>query len=256
MIQFNLLPDVKLEYLRTSRIKRTVMVIAGITGSVALVVFITLLLSVRVLQKNQLNKLDKEVKGHIAELKSVPDIDKILTVQNQLNRLTPLHDQKPAVDRLFGYLTQITPDTANISNLEMDFTDTKKLKIEGKADNFNTINKFADQIKFTEYSITYTEDEIKEGKKGTCTIREISYDQESRKQVCVAFADVVLTGYSVSEEATTYELDFVFDPLLFDSRKPTVLNVPNIITTRSVLEKPDLSSPLFQENPDKEEEAR
>ncbi len=256
MIQFNLLPDVKLEYLRTSRIKRTVMVIAGITGSVALVIFFSLLITVRVLQKNQLDKLDKEVKGYVADLKAVPDIDKILTVQNQLNRLTPLHDQKPAVDRLFGYLTQITPDTAHISNLEIDFTDTKKLKIEGMADNFNTINKFADQVKFTEYSITYTEKEIEENKKATCTIKEISYDKETRKQVCVAFVDVVLTSYSVDEEGTTYEIDFVFDPLLFDSKRPIVLKVPNIITTRSVLEKPDLSSPLFQENPNKEEDAR
>ncbi len=241
MIQFNLLPDVKLEYLRTSRIKRTVMVIAAITGSVALAVFIMLLVSVRVLQKNHLNNLNKQVKKSVSDLKAVPDINKILTIQNQLNSLPGLHDQKPVTSRLFGYLTQVTPAKANITNLEVDFSDAKTMKIEGISDSLNTVNKFVDTIKFTEFSIKYKEDE----QKRTCVL-EVSYDSTTRVQVCRAFSSVVLTTFNLTDKGVKFEINLVFDPLIFDSKNTVTLNVPKIITTRSELEKP---TALFQDTP-------
>lgn len=265
MIQFNLLPDVKLEYLKTTRIKRSVMIIASITASVALAVFIALFVSVRVLQKNHLSDLDMEVKSKISDLRKIPDINKILTVQNQLNSLTGLHDQKAVASRLFGYLIQMTPKQATISKLATDFSDAKSMQIEGVADSIKTINEYADTIKFTQYSLTYTEDEIKANKKNSCAVREISYDENTRTQVCAAFNNVVLEKIDIDKKTLPnnvviviykYKINLVFDPMIFDNKttnKP-VLNVPKITTTRSELSKPsEKPAALFEEAPKDEE---
>lgn len=42
MIQFNLLPDVKLEYIKANRAKHTVVVAASVTAAAALGIFILL----------------------------------------------------------------------------------------------------------------------------------------------------------------------------------------------------------------------
>ena len=92
MIQFNLLPDVKLEFIKARRLKR--LVVMGSVGFSALALFILILVlvSVDVVQKKSLHDLNKDIQSNSTQLKSIPDLDKILTVQNQLGTLTSLHD--------------------------------------------------------------------------------------------------------------------------------------------------------------------
>ena len=108
MIQLNLLPDVKMEYIKAQRTRSLVLSSAIIIalGSIALLV---LLLIVGGLQKKHINDLTKDIKADTIQLQKEQDITKILTVQNQLQSLTALHEQKPAVANLFGYLNQVTP---------------------------------------------------------------------------------------------------------------------------------------------------
>lgn len=221
MIQFNLLPDVKLEYIKARRTKRLVIfVAAGITGSL-LAVMILLFLAVNVFQKKHLNDLNKDIAKYSNELKGIKDIDKVLTIQNQLNNLsmnngTPgLHDKKPVVSRLFPYLTQILPDKLSLATLDVNF-EAQTMSFNGGADSLGTINKFVDTLKFTTY------------KSGT--------DKEASETK--AFSSVVLTDFGRDDLAATYQIDLKFDPLIFDSSKTINMIVPKIITTRSETEKP------------------
>ena len=91
MIQLNLLPGIKAEYVKAQRTKRTVVSISIITAAVAIGV-VGLLASVAYgAQALQLNDLEKKIDNNVSEIKKVPDLDKILTIQNQLFALTPLH---------------------------------------------------------------------------------------------------------------------------------------------------------------------
>ena len=108
MVQFNLLPDVKLQYLKAERTRRLVISVS-LVASVASLALLLLLVSVTQLQKKHLSDLSKNIKADSAKLENQPDISKILTVQNQLNSLTNLHNSKPAVSRLFPYLAQLVP---------------------------------------------------------------------------------------------------------------------------------------------------
>ncbi|HYF96910.1 MAG TPA: hypothetical protein VD947_02615 [Patescibacteria group bacterium] len=235
MIQLNLLPDVKMQYIRARQRKRMVMGLSIITSSVFLVLFIFLLLFVRVIQKQHLSALDKDISQVSSELKSKQDLDKILTIQNQLNSLPGLHDQKIIGSRLVDYLTQVTPVQATISDVTSDF-EANTLSVKGNADALSTVNKFADTLKFTDFKTG--EKEPRQGK---------------------AFSNVVLKSFAVGgansqgQEGITYELEFSFDPIIFanikdaEASSEVSLIIPKIISTRSETEKPD---DLFVPQPD------
>ena len=64
MIQFNLLPDVKLEYIKAKRTKRSVMLVSIIATGVALGISIMLFLTVSVLQKQHINNLNNDIQKY------------------------------------------------------------------------------------------------------------------------------------------------------------------------------------------------
>ncbi|MFO0781863.1 MAG: PilN domain-containing protein [Candidatus Saccharimonadales bacterium] len=216
MIQLNLLPDVKMEYIKAQRTRSLVLSSAVIIalGSIALLV---LLLVVGGLQKKHISDLTKDIKTDTATLQKKPEITKILTVQNQLQSLTALHEQKPAVSNLFGYLNEVTPTQVDITNFDIDFT-TQVVTITGTADSLGAVNKYVDTLKFTTY--------------------EIDGDQTKQK----AFKDVVLSSFGVSDSgqgrAANYSITFSYDPNIFDVSKKVTLAVPNLTTTRSAIEQP------------------
>ena len=221
MIQFNLLPDVKLDYIKTRRTKRLVAIGSIFAAGVSITALVVMFLTVQVAQKKHITDLNKDIKSQEKTLSDTPDLNKILTIQNQLSHLPDLHAAKPIASRLFGYIQQITPVQANISGLTIDF-DANTLNINGSADSLTTVNKFADTLKFA----TYKSATVESGK---------------------PFKNVVtsLTSAEGGSKAT-YSLNFAFDPVLFNGADTPVITVPQIISTRSETEKP---SAVFKENP-------
>jgi len=223
MIQLNLLPDIKQEFVKARRMKRLVMAVSILLTVISLVIFTVLILIVNVGQKSDLNNIDKDVKKYSAQLKGTTDLDQILTVQNQLNALPALNAQKPATSRLFDYIKQLTPNNVNITNLELDYT-LYTVSLTGTADSADTINTFVDTLKFTTYDIVAS---------------------DSTKSSAKAFSSVVLTSFARSKTQATYTITLSFDPLIFDNTNTTSLVVPNIISTRSEVNQPKA---LFQGN--------
>lgn len=216
MVQFNLLPDVKIDYLKTQRTKRTVMLASLTLTGLSIFIVVLLFLIVNVFQKQHISHLDNDIKTRTQALKDVPDLDKVLTVQNQLDHLTATHESKPAASRTYGYLIQLTPSDAKISDVNIDFA-TNTIAINGSAGSLGTINRFTDILKFTDYKV----------------------DGVSEK----AFSQVVLSSFGVSAgkqggDRTTYAITAQFNPEIFNNTKNVELVVPDIISTRSVTETP------------------
>ena len=220
MIQFNLLPDIKVEYIKAAHTKRTAIVISTIVITTVIAVVVLTALTVTVFQKQHIDHLTGDIKDTSRQLENMPDINKILTVQNQLNSLPALHEKKPLASRMFSYLTQLTPSDVSLKGVELSQTDTSII-LSGNTDAISKVNKFADALKFTKYELDGAESEQKN-----------------------AFYEVVLSSFAREEQTgVTYELSFKYDPLIFDGTRQVKLIVPNIITTRSEIEKP---SALFE----------
>lgn len=214
MIQFNLLPDIKIEYLRARRQKHLVLLISVITIIASLAVLIMLISITFVLQKKNISDLSKDIKVASDELESTPDLTKMLTVQNQLKALTGQHDAKPVVPRIFGYITQSTPTAASISRLQADFA-LQTVTMSGSADSLITVNTFVDTLKFTTYHTAGQPDNEKP-----------------------AFSNVVLSSFGRDSKGATYTITFKFDPPIFSELEDVTLTVPQKVTTRSETEQP------------------
>ncbi|MGF7229200.1 MAG: hypothetical protein ACQR33_04410, partial [Candidatus Saccharibacteria bacterium] len=94
MIQFNLLPDIKQQFLKAQRQKHLVVFIATIASVATVALFVVMLLIAQVWQKKSISDLNSDIKKYSNQLSGTSDINKILTVQNQLKSLTALHDKK------------------------------------------------------------------------------------------------------------------------------------------------------------------
>ena len=221
MIQFNLLPDIKIQYLRARRQKHLV-VLTSVVVMVACVAAMAVLISITFfVQKKSIADLSRDIKSASGELQGTKDLTKMLTVQNQLKALTGLHDNKPVAARIFGYMNQYTPVSASISRMNLDFSQ-QTLTLSGSADSLETVNKYTDTLKFTTY---HTKSAPKDEKK--------------------AFNSVVLSAFGRDSKGATYTITFKFDPAIFSEADEVSLTVPNQITTRSQTEQP---SALFKQS--------
>ena len=150
MIQLNLLPDVKLEYIKAQKQSRLLISIS-ILVVIASVGLLIMLFSVNLLQKKHISDLTTDIRRDTAKLKSEKDAEKILTVQNQLNRLTELHSSKPSAMNLMGNLDKITPANVTISNLDINFTE-KKVTITGNSNTISNVNQYIDTLNYTTFT--------------------------------------------------------------------------------------------------------
>ncbi len=219
MIQLNLLPDVKLEYIKAQRTRRLMISVSFLVTAVAVGILVLLLL-VDVAQRKHLSDLSHDITTESKQLKQKPDISRILTVQNQLESLTALHAGKPAASRLFSnYLNQVTPAAVAITSFNIDFT-TQTATITGTADSLSNVNKYVDTLKFT------------------------TYNTSSNSAATKAFTNVVLSSFGLNgastdkSQAATYTITLGYDKTIFDITQSVTLSVPNLTTTRSELDQP------------------
>ncbi len=221
MIQFNLLPDIKIQYIKARRQKQLVLLVSTITIVASMVLIVTLVSLVFVVQRKSISDLSHDITTASNKLKSTPDLTKMLTVQSQLKTLPLLHQDKPIASRIFGYITQSTPIAASISRLNVDFS-LHTITMSGSANTLETVNTFADTLKFATYHTT-----------------------NAPKDEVPAFSNVVLTSFGRDSKNASYTITFAFDPMIFSDTEEVTLTVPNKITTRSQTEQP---AALFQQS--------
>jgi hypothetical protein len=212
MIQFNLLPDIKLEYIKAERTRLLVIALSAIVTVVSVLVFLSFL-SLTAVHHKRISNFNTKINSDNSKVENQTDINKVLTVQNQLESLTALHAGKPAATRLADYLNETTPVSANINSFSIDFTQ-QTMDITGTADSLSTVNKYVDTLKFTTYTTSST-----------------SGSKE-------AFSNVVLSSFGLTQHEASYTVNLSYDPVIFDITQDVQLTVPNQITTRSETSQP------------------
>ena len=137
MIEINLVPDVKQELIKAQRIRSTVISIAIFIG-LAFVSIVTLLAIYAFgVQTVRSNLAEDAISKGGAQLAGVEDLSKTLTIQNQLTKISTLHDNIKIDSRMFDVLRAIIPLSPNdvqISNISVD-SSINQIKIEGQATN-------------------------------------------------------------------------------------------------------------------------
>ncbi len=224
MIQVNLLPDIKAEFLKAQRTKRLVTVFAFIVSVVFLAILIMMFLFVNVAQKKHGNDLTNDISALEKDYSGIQDLDKIITVQKQLSSLSNLHLQKPLISRVITYLGVITPEKVGFSSFNVDF-ETSVIIVSGVTDSVPGVNKFVDTVKNAFY--------IVEG--------------DDRNNI-PAFSNVILDSINSNTDNTHFDLSFEFDSEIFNNHDKVTLNIPEINSTLSNIESPSFSQTLNRSN--------
>ena len=135
MIEINLLPDIKQEYVRAQRARRMTVSIAVLVGVVCagiLVASIVIYGGQRSLEALS----DRSINDNTAKLAEQTDAAELVTLQNQLATLPQQHASKSADSRLFTVLQAINPQAPNsvaFNTVALD-PESKVLSLEGTAE--------------------------------------------------------------------------------------------------------------------------
>lgn len=205
MAQFNLLPDVKLEFIKTRRQKHMITTMSILAMAVCVGLLLLSFIVANVVQKQMLNKANNDIKSRTKTLRDVKDINKVLTVQSQLNTLPGLHDKKQITSRVFDYLAQVTPAQVSLNKLTVDHT-LSTLSVSGVSPSIDIVRVYADTLKRTSFQV-----------KGSDTSEK-------------AFSEVVLSSFGKADATdatgTTFTLTMKFSPQLFSPTSEITLVVP------------------------------
>lgn len=154
MIEINLIPDVKQELIRAQRMRTTVISTSILVSIISVGVVIALLLYVFGAQLVRKSILDGAIKDGSAKLSKVEDLSKMLTIQNQLTKISELNKQKNIDSRTFDMLQAVTPvddnkqpmirisqvDVANTSNAETG--GSPRITIQGQTATYSSMEVF------------------------------------------------------------------------------------------------------------------
>ncbi len=168
MIQINLIPDVKQEFIHAQKMRSAVITFAILICGIAMALLAVLGLvygGQAVRETLARNEIDKQYKT----LKSIENIDQALTIQNQMSKIATIHGKKTINSRLFDVLTAINPPAPNnvkISNVTLDPA-TNTLSIEGSAE-----NAFAATETFRKTILNTSVESIAEGQASTLPLTE------------------------------------------------------------------------------------
>ena len=173
MIEINLLPNVKRELLKTRAMRNRVISISFLVGgaSIAAVVVLALILGSQIAAEAVQNGV---IKDRNDKLMAVEDLNKVVTIQNQLTKINEQHSGKKINSRIFDVVTAVNPVAPNnvsFSDIKVN-PESKTITLEGSAVNgysaletlkktiLNTKIQTTDGDKSSEVSLTK---EIKDG---------------------------------------------------------------------------------------------
>ena len=209
MIEINLTPDVKQEYLKAKQARMMVISGAIIVSIVSVAIVALLAFYLFVAQALLSSNAGKDIEDKQKSLVATADLTNMLTLQSQLANISSLHDKENMSSRMFNVLGAILPAQPNqvtFSTVKYD-AETKSMHIDGQAANgFVAVDVFKKTIEATTFSY-----------------------QEDNKIITRSVANnVVLSNMSYGEDATgakvlRFTVDFDYDPSLFASSSKDVV---------------------------------
>jgi len=215
MIEINLVPDVKQEYIRAQKVRSQVIAGAIIVGIISIGVVALLAFYIFVVQAGRNFLADQSIKSSSEKYLNTTDLSKTLTIQNQLTKISTLNDNKKVDSRMFDLLNAIIPPAPNdiqVSDLTID-SDTSTITINGQAAN------------------SYAALEVF---KKTIAGAKVKYnsDGSSETQNKTLASDISTTNTTYGEDSSgkkvlKFTLSFVYAPELFS---PQSKNVSIVIT--------------------------
>jgi len=181
MISLNLLPDVKKDLLRVRRERNLVVSISVVVvgASIGVLLLLSGTLGVLVATKALMENSIKNDEQTIKQAQKKKQLDKYITIQNQLKQIGKLKSDQQVYSRLMDYLTQLNPAAPNnvqISSAKIEApagssgstsssssssasADGITMTIEGKTTNFSALDVYKNTLSKAQLSYEVEEED-------------------------------------------------------------------------------------------------
>ena len=273
MISLNLLPDVKKDLLKVRRERNLVMMVSivAVIGSLAVLGLLFLwmgaLTGLKMLDENKIN----DAKAKIETAKEDEQLDKYLTIQNQLAQIDGLKGNQLVHSRLMDFLVQLNPAEPNnvflrsvrlTADGEGESADLS-VDIEGTTGNFASLDVYKNTL--ISAKLIYEdkpEDEVEST--DTSESDESSSDAESSnnedassssESTAVAeaasemlFNEVSVVDSNLSSDGVNFSISAIFNTTAFS---PNITNI-KIEIPKEITSDGDRNAPLFNQTEDEE----
>lgn len=215
MIEINLIPDIKQELLRARRVRSIVISGAIVVCLVSVGSVILLAIYLFGVQALRSTLADRAIESNSSKIEKIPDLANMLTIQNQLEKITDLHLSSNMSSRLFQILVAVNPAASNeikYSSVNFD-SEAGIIHIEAQAGNgfvaADVFKKTAQAVRFT-YQV--------DGEQGVSEPKPIA-------------TDISILDSSYGEDASgakviRFSVDLKYTPELFaaSSRNVVIIN--------------------------------
>lgn len=132
VFEINLVPEVKRQMLKAQRVRNIVLFVCIVLSAAAIITVLSLL-GVKSGQDIALSNQDKDLKAMSEKIHEFDNLDQFITIQDQLDKLSTISENKKAASRLFGLLATIQPvsDEVTYSELRLNLGDNS-IAMEGQ----------------------------------------------------------------------------------------------------------------------------
>lgn len=221
MIQVNLIPDVKLEYLRVQRL-RNIIIAVSVIVSITAVVLAVIAAIIYGTTVALMNSGKNDIKQRYAKLEQIEDSDKLVTIQNQLTKIDELHGKRSKYSRIFPLLEAVRPKDKSAISFTTIVHDPgeRTISIEGTAnDGFKSIEVLKKTL--AEAKLTYSK--LEDGKYVEAESIPLLESKDS-----ISSKDTILSEDSRGEKVLRFAMSFVYTEGLFDNNfRKVVIDLPD-----------------------------
>ncbi len=234
MIEVNLIPNVKMELLKARKQRAMVISAAVITSIVAGGIVVLMAVYAFGVQAALNASADGGIERESETLSKVKDLEKTLTIQNQLTRISAIQSEKNVTSRLFDIVSVTVPEGKNkiaVKRLSFD-GEENKITIEGQASNgYEALEVFKKTIAQTKFSYQSGDEQKTVNMANSISDGERRYSEDNdgrqvlRFTVTFAFADELFSTESRNGKVVGPEKQKVTDSVqgiptsLFDGSK-------------------------------------
>lgn len=228
MIQLNLLPEVKKEFLRARAMRRKAISLS-ILATIVSVGLLAVLGVILVGQYTATRVMTSSIESRAEQLANIENIDEYLTIQAQLAEIDNLHAGKTNASRLTDILPRLNPNAPNsvrFSNVDL-IVDENTIIFQGGTRNVSALTTFKDTLDNAQLSYNLEgEDTVSEPLFENIEISEYGYSVQANSPVT----------------AVGFKITAVYNTKIFETAAKNVrVRVPNKETTQSVIAAPNVT---------------
>lgn len=133
--EVNLVPDVKIQMIKAQKMRNLVLFICIVVAAVSVGV-VVVLFGIKSGQDIAMANQDSRLEKMSVKMNDYAEIEDLVTIQRQLEKISELSGDKPVLSRVFGAMAVVLPqgdDVVQLSELRVDL-ENDELRMDGQAD--------------------------------------------------------------------------------------------------------------------------